>query len=127
LPLYNGVFASLRSRESLGSIETAVEEALKDAENAEAIAFLLEELNAYNNWLGPTVAADATADKDDDSHREPEQDDTSQDDISQDETSHGVRAGKTIKDSIESLLGKWLKNRVRKVFGVLNELLSIIL
>jgi hypothetical protein len=124
LPIYNKVFDSLRSRRSLDSIEAAVEAAVKDAASTEAIAFLMDELEAYNDWWGPTVAADPVyqVDRNDHSLEAIQKADTSR----KDETAHGVSAGKTIKDSLESLLGKWLKGPVRKALGIVNELLSII-
>lgn len=123
LPLYNQVFARLRSSESLNAIEAAVTGAIEEDEaNAEPIEFLMQELLAYNGWQTPTVASDATRvyrpplNIDDYSHVAPERD----------ETSHALAAGRTIKDSLESLLGKWIWNPVRKVLGIVNELLSIV-
>ncbi|SRR6266496_4766235 len=124
LPLYNKVFDSLRSRSSLDSIEAAVEAALKDTPSTVAIQFLADELEAYNDWWGQTVATDPAyqVEKTNYSFVTTEKADTGR----KDEASHGVSAGKTIKDSLESLLGKWLSGTVRKVLGIVNELLSIV-
>jgi hypothetical protein len=120
LPLYNVVFVELRSEDMRVGIEGAVGKALKDEENRLPLGLLMLELQAYTNWQAEATADDALANSklsvDDHSHAP----------VEGSETAHAVDAGKTIKDSLESLLGKWMSGGVRKVLGVVNELLSIV-
>lgn len=96
--LYDDVFREIRSKESISALQTAVAAALEEAGNEVPIGFLMQEMDAYQHWQETSSSA----------------------------APHAVEVGKTIKDSCESVLGKFLTNRVRKVLGVVNELLSIV-
>jgi len=120
LPVYNQAFAELRTDAYRKDLETAAIEALKDDENQVPVALLNLEMQAYVNWQTGQSLADATA------THPPGIEDFSYIEPKGVETAHAVEVGKTIKDSLESLLGKWMSGGLRKILGVVNELLSIV-